>query len=192
MITNPVISFADNNQKGFHNQPSQPRNNNWQKNPNNNPNKNWNKNNNNQNKNWNQNKNKNWDHRHNRNNTNTIIYYNTVPYYYPNNYNSYDDSYYQITPPDTSTPINPDTSTLNQPYNISTLPNGDWVSANSGSVPNKAYIFQTNNNAPLYYCRAQYKYTTYYGVLIPGAGCSIQDEGAMVNVNEYEALVSTE
>ncbi len=71
----------------------------------------------------------------------------------------------------------------------SSLPSGKWISAKNGEIPDKAIVYQINNDVSTYYCRASYKYTTYYGVLTP-EGCFVHDQSETIRLNQYEVLVS--
>lgn len=118
------------------------------------------------------------------------FYYNTgvQPYYvYPG-----EDSYYYSTPPSNGYNSNntDNTQTSLPTYDSSSLPDGTWVSESGGAAPDKAFVYQISNGAPSYYCRVQYNYTTYYGVLTPNVGCYIQDQSAIIQFNQYEVLIS--
>jgi len=102
-------------------------------------------------------------------------------YYYPG-----DDSYYN-----NSTNYNQtNTQTALPTYDSSSLPDGTWITERDGAIPDKAFVFQIVNGGPTYYCRVQYKYTTYYGVLSPNIGCYIQDDSAIVKFSQYDVLIS--
>ena len=109
--------------------------------------------------------------------------YYGYPYYVtPANNNTF---YYSISP------LNDDTNEYDtsQPIRVN-LPQGKWVFANDGEVPDQAFVYQTSNGEVSYYCRAKYKYKTYYGVLIRNEGCFVQHPLGTLRINEYEVLVS--
>jgi len=118
-------------------------------------------------------------HSHSHHHQRQFYYFNY--YGFPNyGYPTEDNSYYYETPNEES----------NNTATTSSLPTGQWISASNGEVPNKAIVYQTNNNVVNYYCRANHRYTMTYGVLVSNEGCLIQDQGSTVRLNEYEVLVS--
>jgi len=130
-------------------------------------------------------------HEEHRNHTPTYFYYiNSIypAYTYPVG----DDSFYYSAPLDESNSNNDDNTATSSNSDHSSLPNGTWTSADSGNVPDKAFVYQMENGSPTYYCRVQYKDTSYYGVLTPGAGCYIQDQSAVIRFNQYDVLISSE
>ncbi|VVC77060.1 hypothetical protein AQUSIP_23870 [Aquicella siphonis] len=77
----------------------------------------------------------------------------------------------------------PENSTFAPPY-------GKWVAASNGFVPDKAFVYQAEDPVPTFYCRGQYRYRIFYGVLTPNAGCFIEDQSAIIRLNDYEVLIS--
>lgn len=124
-------------------------------------------------------------HRHNRIFiAPSYIYFNSYPYYYKSNE---DDSYYYTTP-SSSTNIN--SETIYQSDMDNSLPEGNWVVASDGQVPDNAIIYNDVNNATTYYCRAIYRDQMYYGVLILNDACYIKDQSATIRFDQYDVLVS--
>lgn len=125
----------------------------------------------------------------------SFYYYNpgTSPYFYY--YYPGDDSYYNSVLPDNSPPVNTgynqnNVQTALPVYDVSSLPDGTWITERDGNVPDKAFVFQIVNGTPTYYCRVQYNYTTYFGVLSPTIGCYIQDDSGIIKFSQYDVLIS--
>lgn len=117
-----------------------------------------------------------------------VIYYsNSIYPYYPTTYGTGDFSGYSFydIPSISVSEISSSISSLNQ-----SIPNGIWVQTSEGSVPEGAIVYETRNNADTYYCRATYNNIVYYGVLIRGEGCYIQDGNATIRFTQYLALVA--
>lgn len=56
------------------------------------------------------------------------------------------------------------------------FPNGIWVMMYNGHVPNNALVMHYVNGRPIFYCRAiTNNGVIYYGGLIAGEGCYLQD-----------------
>lgn len=128
--------------------------------------------------------------RHHRNNFQNVNYF--YPYGYVPSYTTYviDGS------PDNSSYINYPASTQQQSYpaNIQTGFGTDkiWVEAQNGNVPDNAIIFRVDSNGnKTYYCQAQYKNSTYQGVLVAGDGCYVQDNAVSLRFTQYQALTQS-
>lgn len=73
-----------------------------------------------------------------------------------------------------------------------TIPDGTWIKANNGNIPDRAIIYQFENNQAMYYCRAWINGNMENGVLIAQDGCYIQgnSDNNAVRFNAYEVLVA--
>lgn len=112
---------------------------------------------------------------HGNNSSNSIII--TPPLFsYPYNY---PDTYY-YTNPDTYAP--PATSAPVYSYY-------DWVWSDSGDVPDNAIIYQYQNNAPIFYCRAYVEGDFYDGYLVPNDGCYADLDGQSTRFELYQVYV---
>lgn len=107
-------------------------------------------------------------------------FYSSPPAYYEGNEPD-NDSYVTTTQP---TPVN------EQEY-TNQLPNGVWVTANSGNVPDNAIAYSDQNGNTAYYCRAMYNNQLYYGELLPNDGCYAQDQSTLIRFTEYDVLVNS-
>lgn len=132
------------------------------------------------------------EHHFHHNNYGGYFYPNYVPSYvvFP-----YDTSYVSYTStPDNSAAEEPS----NQPQASSPTPSSyvqasagqQWLSAQNGNVPDNAVLFQSDAKGnKFYYCQAQLKTTNYFGVLVPGDACYVQDQGASIRFTSYQVLV---
>lgn len=80
---------------------------------------------------------------------------------------------------------------FSSPYaGIISLPFGKWIAASSGYVPDKAIVYKMYGADATFYCRSEYQFRLYYGVLTPHSGCFIEDQSAIIQMNDYEVLIS--
>lgn len=108
----------------------------------------------------------------------TVIYYpfiySSPTYYYPT-----DDSSYV----DYSSPPAVETNTIS-------LPEGVWVAASNGDVPENAIEYSVQNGVSIFYCRASYQGNMYYGQLSPNDACVYRDSSVTLRFTSYDVLVS--
>lgn len=122
-------------------------------------------------------------HEHDEHHGQTVIYY---PYYPTVLY--YD--YYYVSPPSNNY------YSPNENYsNYTTVapqdyPDGTWVDANNGSVPENAIAISNNNGNRQYYCRTTYNGAVYYGILNENDACYVNDTDNAVSIrfNTYQVL----
>jgi len=155
---------------------SQPAaNNNWHPNPAANNNHPMNNNNHPTNNNGNHNH-----HHFNQNNNGYYFYNNVAVPYYVAPAEDEDDSYVQPEDEDNDNANNNDQANLT---------GNAWASANDGQVPQNAVSYQDGNGATVYYCRTLYNSTEYYGYLVSGDGCYVDDQSTTLRFEQYEVLV---
>lgn len=107
--------------------------------------------------------------------------YYGYPYY---GYPYQDGTFYYSTSTDRQDNGNP-----LQPMPASSLPQGKWIAASNGDVPDRAIVYQADVANSTYYCRTKYQNVMYYGVLTPNAGCYIQIQSSIVRIKNYDVLV---
>lgn len=126
--------------------------------------------------------------KHNFNVPFAIYYTNSLYPYYPTTYGytSYDNSYLNDVPSVSITEISNSVSNLQNQ-----LPSGIWQSASQGNIPEGAIVYQNINRSDTFYCRANYHDTTFYGMVIQGEGCYIQQGSSTIRFTQYEVLVQS-
>ncbi len=67
------------------------------------------------------------------------------------------------------------TTTTNAAIYTNQYPNAIWVQVSNGYVPPNAIVLQYINGYPAYYCRVQINGEIYYGQLLRGDGCYVDD-----------------
>jgi hypothetical protein len=136
-------------------------------------------------------------HNHNGN------YYHSYNHHYPqNNVVVYPFVYSVVNDGGGDAEVTPTPVSQDQPQGQPLQPNqqtpdGVWVNAINGQVPPNAIAEQDsteeNNNANnvSYYCRAIYNEQIFYGELVPGDGCYVEDSAhqATIRLKDYQALV---
>jgi hypothetical protein len=123
------------------------------------------------------------------------------------NYNMYDNSY--VNPNDNANIYSTDQSSYpsstdntypqaitsdtndNEVQNENVIPDGDWIWGQNGIVPDNAivYGYLPENNEAVYYCQVQFDNLNHFGVLVKNEGCYVNDNGNILRVSKYQALI---
>jgi hypothetical protein len=147
--------------------------------------------------NYNNNRNNNHNNHNNNVNSEFFPFYPVYPIVSPDyGYYDYDsapasdDSYFGGN--DSFYDSSDNNSAVSSSSSVAQYPNGNWVSADNGNVPNNAIVYNNTNTNGIstYYCRADYNGQTYYGLLVPNEGCYVQDQTVSIRFNTYDVLVS--
>jgi hypothetical protein len=141
-------------------------------------------------------------HRHYNHHNNSTVY--VYPFAASETYvsapivTSDDDSYVRNVPDDMNRNQNANVNTQSQ----RSAPNGKWVDAQNGDVPDNALQYTDENNLQaedgstdtnVFYCRGVYNNNVVDGVLVPSEGCYIDDavNAATIRLQHYQVLTNS-